>query len=118
MHGLSNGALNDDWPKVRRLRQAVGEAAARPDGAAAEAALFAVLASTAVPADAHLPDTGVGLERERLLAPLYVRAAGYGTRCSTVLRAAADGWVRVVERSWPAGEPVDWVERAIEFRLD
>ena len=69
-------------------------------------------------ADAHLPDTGVGLERERLLAPLYVRAAGYGTRCSTVLRVAASGRVRVVERTWPSGEPAGWVERAIEFRLD
>jgi hypothetical protein len=35
--------------------------------------------------DARLPDTGVGLELERMLSPPFVRGARYGTRCSTVV---------------------------------
>jgi uncharacterized protein with NRDE domain len=37
------------------------------------------------PPDEALPDTGVGLELERLLAPVFVRgSAHYGTRASTL----------------------------------
>lgn len=120
VHGVSNGTLNADWPKVRQLQQAVAAAAASARSQRApttEEELFEVLRSTAVAPDEHLPDTGVGLERERLLAPLYVRAPGYGTRCSTVLRVARDGLVRVTERTWPR-EGERWVERSIEFKLD
>lgn len=120
LHGVSNGTLNADWPKVRQLQQAVAAAAASAQSqrdSTAEEALFEVLRSTAVAPDEHLPDTGVGLERERLLAPLYVRAPGYGTRCSTVLRVARDGSVRITERTWPL-EGERWVERSIEFKLD
>jgi uncharacterized protein with NRDE domain len=54
-----------------------------------------------------LPDTGVGLERERLLSPRFVRlpdparpgSALYGTRCATVLVREAGGRTHVVERS-------------------
>lgn len=119
VHGVSNGTLNADWPKVRQLQQAVRAAAASGgslSGRNLDEDLFQVLRCTAVPPDEHLPDTGVGVERERLLAPLYVRAPGYGTRCSTVLRVARDGSVRIAERTWPLdGER--WIERSIEFTL-
>ncbi len=43
--------------------------------------------------DAALPDTGVGLDRERWLAPAFIRTpdASYGTRCSTLLIAERHG---------------------------
>lgn len=126
LYGLSNAALDTPWPKVQRLKSAMAAAlsaatspatltAARsPESlcddtspATLEAALFAALADdTAVP-DAALPDTGIGLERERWLAPAFIRTpdARYGTRCSTVLiveRHAAGLGARFIERQFAA----------------
>jgi uncharacterized protein with NRDE domain len=88
LYGLSNAALDTPWPKVQRLKQAVAtalEAAATP--AELEDSLFAALADRGGAPDAALPDTGIGLERERWLAPAFIRSPDgrYGTRCSTLL---------------------------------
>jgi len=34
-----------------------------------------------------LPDTGIGLDRERLLGPCFIVSPEYGTRSSTVVTA-------------------------------
>lgn len=108
VYGLSNAALDTPWPKVSALKSALSAALARAATLAElEDGLFAALADRTIAADHALPDTGVGLERERWLAPAFIRTpdAGYGTRCSTVLiaeRAAAGLSLRVVERQFDA----------------
>jgi len=37
------------------------------------------------PPDTELPDTGVGLEFERLLSSAFITSKNYGTRCTTLL---------------------------------
>lgn len=101
--GLSNAALDTPWPKLTRLKQRLHAAVA---GAASTEQLaadtFQALADATPAADAELPDTGVGLERERLLSPAFIRIAGpgsgahYGTRCSTVVVVEQVGPQRVV----------------------
>lgn len=93
IHALSNHLLNTPWPKVRRAREALARALNADDES-----LFALLADKTVPADAELPDTGVGLERERQLAPVLITGERYGTRASTVLRLGAEGG-RLEERT-------------------
>ena len=106
LYGLSNAALDTPWPKVQRLKTAMSAAlAASPSGEVLEAALFAALADHAPVPDAALPRTGVGLERERSLAPAFIRMpdAQYGTRCSTLLiveRQASKRVIRLVERQF------------------
>jgi uncharacterized protein with NRDE domain len=104
VHGLSNHLLNTDWPKVRRLRERVSDALAIMP---VEPHLFEALADDRPPPDAELPDTGVGLQRERLLASARIRGDGYGTRASTLVLVGHDGRVEVAERSWsPAGDAI------------
>jgi uncharacterized protein with NRDE domain len=56
--------------------------------------------------DDALPDTGVGLERERPLSARFITMDGYGTRSSTVLLLDRDGGGRFVERTFgPGGAP-------------
>jgi uncharacterized protein with NRDE domain len=106
LHGVSNAGLGTPWPKLSGLRadMAAAMAQARDDDELADR-LFTALADTTLPPDAALPDTGVGLARERALAPRFVRITGpdgaavYGTRCATVLIQRADGATRVIERS-------------------
>lgn len=108
IHGLSNAALDTPWPKTLGLKAALASAlAADPAPDVLIERLFQALADPTPAPDAALPDTGVGLARERLLSPRFVRLpdpdapdlAVYGTRCSTVLVQEADGRLTVVERS-------------------
>lgn len=109
LHAVSNAALDTPWPKTEGLKAALADALARCDSAEALAAqLLTALADDRPAPDALLPDTGVGLARERLLSPRFVRMPGpdgsgrslYGTRCATVLVRAVDGTTLVVERSF------------------
>ncbi len=93
VHALSNHLLDEPWPKVRRARAALE--AAIGDG---DEPLFAMLSDATPAPDAELPDTGVGIERERMLSPILISGASYGTRASTVLRATRDS-VRFEERT-------------------
>jgi uncharacterized protein with NRDE domain len=109
LYGLSNAALNTPWPKVQRLKRALAEAIdAAASSTALEAALFAALADRSVAPDDALPDTSVGLKRERWLAPAFIRTPDgqYGTRCSTLLIAEQGDTglvVHMIERVFDAG---------------
>jgi uncharacterized protein with NRDE domain len=106
-HGLSNHLLNTPWPKVERARQGVAALADSPAAGLPEA-LFALLAERTSAPDDALPDTGIGLERERLLSTAFIRAPDYGTRCSTVLLVDRTGGARFEERSFaPDGSTVE-----------
>jgi uncharacterized protein with NRDE domain len=104
VHGLSNGDLDAPWPKVRHATEALcGWLAAGHDDFAP---LFDALADATVAPDAELPDTGIGLERERQLSPSFVRGAIYGTRATTLIALDRDGGGRIIEhRFGPNGVP-------------
>lgn len=96
VHGLSNATLGTPWPKVRVLQQRLADTLAHdlaPE--AVTERLMHALADASPFADAQLPSTGVPLERERQLAPAFIRITGgardYGTRCSTVVVVEALG---------------------------
>jgi uncharacterized protein with NRDE domain len=97
--GLSNRLLNTPWHKVktgtRELRRIL-ESPGEPD----HEALFTLLGSREMPPDSELPDTGVGLCMERVLAPIFITSPGYGTRSSTVLVKDDRGRIRVTERTY------------------
>jgi uncharacterized protein with NRDE domain len=108
VHALSNGALDEPWPKVSRLTASMRDAlrdAGDDDHGALASHLLALLADRSVAPDADLPDTGIELARERALSPAFIHMpeAGYGTRCSTVLLGRADArgdWqLQIVERT-------------------
>ena len=108
IHVLSNGPPDVLWPKARYLRgeftagmpaHASSPAATMPgEIAAGDARLLDLLADTTQPDDAELPQTGVGLELERRLAPIFIRGAQYGTRSSTLAYAREDGSTLLIER--------------------
>lgn len=104
IYGLSNHRLDTPWPKLRKARLKFTDALPLlPD----ETALFELLADKSIVADDDLPQTGVPLEWERLLSAVFVQSASYGTRASTVAWLAADGSVRLHERSFdPDGQAV------------
>ena len=96
IHGLSNGPLDAPWPKTRRLMDAL--AAWTDAGTASLEPLWTALTDEHRPADADLPDTGIGLERERWLSPTFIRGDDYGTRASTIILIGHDGRGTIHER--------------------
>jgi uncharacterized protein with NRDE domain len=66
-------------------------------------ALLALLGNRSIPDDGELPDSGVGLERERILAPIFIESPSYGTRSSTILTIDNDGVVEVLEKTHTDG---------------
>lgn len=97
IHGLSNHFLNEPWPKVERGKMWLARLIDKPFDAED---YLELLADETVAPDGALPDTGVGLERERRLSSIRIRGAAYGTRCSTVLLVRDSGEVEFHERSF------------------
>lgn len=106
VHGLSNHLLDTPWPKVRHGRERVqGLLHCAQDDLIA--GLFDVLADRTPAPDAELPDTGVGLKRERELSSCFIADQRYGTRASTVMLISRSDEVLFIERNFgPRGAPL------------
>jgi uncharacterized protein with NRDE domain len=116
IHGLSNALLDSPWPKVSRGKEALARIIAE-GRAIEEDRLLAILADRTVPPDGELPDTGVGIELERLLSPIFISSPTYGTRSSTVVLIGHDGVVRFAERSFN-GHRENLTEKRWCFTID
>src|SRR5690606_23849577 len=107
MHAMSNGAFDAPWPKgvfaTRALQAWLASPLADTAAPAADTIepLFTALRATTRAPDEALPDTGVGIELERMLSPPFVLDPGYGTRCSSVV-LASDRELLFAERRYGA----------------
>ena len=101
VHGVSNGPLDSGWPKVKRGRQLLAKAIDSAEPGTEQ--LFELLRDQTWPAEETLPDTGIGLEWERLLGTIAIdgtlEGQGYGTRSASVLMLDAQGRGQFTERS-------------------
>ncbi len=95
IYGLSNGTLDTPWPKVVRAKAQFASLLCQN---APDDAYFELLTDTTRPADSRLPDTGVSLEWERLLSPICIESADYGTRSSSIVRVSGSGHAELKER--------------------
>ena len=99
-YALSNHTLNEPWPKVAEAKSAL-EALLQAEMAEGERrmAIYALLTSQRIASDHELPDTGVGIEWERLLSSALIVSPKYGTRASTILSVAKNGGVSFEEHT-------------------
>jgi len=84
IYGLSNHLLDTPWPKVSQSKAALASQISGGKKPSPEA-LFQILRDRTIPDDSRLPTTGVGLEWERILSPIFIESPDYGTRSSTLL---------------------------------
>ena len=101
IYGLSNHLLDTPWPKVLRAKAAF--VALLGSSRLDTGQFFPLLADKTPAPDGDLPHTGVSMEWERTLSPVFIAAPGYGTRASTVLLAHRNGSIRFHERSFGEG---------------
>jgi len=97
-YGLSNALLETPWPKLvngkRKLEPLLQAETIEPE------TIFQALYDEQRAPDELLPDTGIGLERERALSSLFIKTPVYGTRCSTVLLIDHQNIATVTERTY------------------
>jgi uncharacterized protein with NRDE domain len=96
IHGLSNGGFHDRWPKTLQLETALADWLEQASGDPTSL-LDALRAETPDPALAR-PSEGP----EPRFAPVFIRDAVYGTRCSTVVAVDHLGAGTILERRFDA----------------
>lgn len=115
IHGLSNSLLDTPWPKVSRGKKALADCLQAAD--VQVESLFAMMANQEQPDDQELPQTGVSLEMERMLAPTFVASPTYGTKITTLITVDRDEQVRFWERRFMNGQINHWDERSYSFEI-
>ncbi|PLX70572.1 MAG: hypothetical protein C0602_03420 [Denitrovibrio sp.] len=112
VHGLSNHLLNTPWPKVERGKKLFRETI-KKDFSSED--LLKILKDDIRSKDAELPETGVGVELERILSPMFIVSPEYGTRSSTIITVSNDNKVTFVERTYNS-EPKN-TDVKFEFKI-
>jgi len=101
LYGLSNHLLDTPWPKIQTGKNRFSRLLKHSEKIDIEE-IFELLRNTDRPPDHQLPQTGVGLEWERFLSPIFISGELYGTRSSSILIVKNSGAVTFVERSYPS----------------
>lgn len=98
-HSISNGALDDPWPKMSRgvllLQERISSRREVADGISDQelAELLAQVMRDQTTADDHLlPRTGIEPGREKHLSSIFIAGEHYGTRTTTLLLGDGDGF--------------------------
>jgi uncharacterized protein with NRDE domain len=99
IYSLSNALLHSNWPKQALASTHMQRCAA---GEAGHRALQAVVSSRVQVEEHRLPDTGVGLEFEKLLSAPFIVSPEYGTRATTSLSLDSVGRGDWLETSFDA----------------
>ncbi|OEU60289.1 MAG: hypothetical protein BA870_06805, partial [Desulfuromonadales bacterium C00003094] len=112
VYGVSNALLDTPWPKVVAGKKCLASLLATSP--LDNAGLFKMLADdtpSSLPAGAS-PNGDLIAGPQ---APIFIRNAEYGTRCSTLLRTDQAGGMTFLERSFMS-DGCDWSE--VRYRLD
>ena len=111
-HGLSNALLDTPWPKVKRGKE-VMKTLFSEEKIDSKKILNALYDAEQAP-DNQLPDTGIGLERERMLSSMFIKSPNYGSRCSTVVTVDQNNKVEFTERVYNL-ETFEFKEKSFFF---
>lgn len=97
-YGLSNALLDTPWQKVNQSKKRLKECLEMDD--VDPACLFNLLSDSEKAEDEILPDTGIDIDRERLLSSAFIQSANYGTRASTIMLIDHEREILFEERSF------------------
>jgi len=107
IYGLSNHLLDTEWPKVTKGKQMLAEIISNKF---TTSDLLNMLSNSDQAEDDKLPDTGVGIEKERMLSPMFIKGENYRTRSSSVLLVDNAGEVSFTERTYNSNYDTSDVE--------
>lgn len=96
---LSNGAINDIWPKMAKGEQAL-ENYVKQSGDIEHKALLNLLKDNTKAPENLLPKTGLSLDWEQKLSSIFIEGKEYGTRSSCVITLNSHNEIKVTEVSY------------------
>jgi uncharacterized protein with NRDE domain len=115
IYGLSNHLLDSPWPKVEKGKREFQSLINHPGFTADQ--LLDMMYDDERAEDSQLPDTGVGLERERALSSMFIKMENYGSRCSTVLWVDDMGAAEFTERVYDL-KTFEYSSKTFEFKIE
>ncbi|MEN6320795.1 MAG: NRDE family protein [Syntrophaceae bacterium] len=115
LYGLSNRLLNTPWPKVEKGKKAFELLLSGTDNPRSED-IFTILSDKSKPDDSKLPDTGIGLEWERILSSIFITSPVYGTRSSSVIMVDRKNHVMFIEKVFDT-QPEPWMVVKFDFSI-
>jgi len=117
IYGLSNHRLNSPWPKVVRGKAGLEKIMEEhsTDNPVTSNKLLALVADKSKVNDDELPNTGVGIELERTLSPMFIESGLYGTCLSTSIIINNDNQVQFKERGFYKKEAQ---ENIFDFKVE
>lgn len=96
IYAISNAFLDTPWPKTIAVKSNLQNLIENKN-ISIENLLQILNNHEKYPSD-QLPNTGVGIEMEKVLSPICIQTPIYGTRVSTVFLKENNGMAQVVER--------------------
>ncbi len=101
IHGLSNASLNTSWPKTDQVKLVLGQLLQQQIN---EQELIKALVdhfyTQTIYDDEILPHTGVEIELERRLSPIFINGNEYGTRATTIILQNNNGELTFFEQTY------------------
>ena len=99
LYGLSNHLLDTPWPKLARGREALRDLLISESGFT-PTDLMRLLCDRAPAPESEVPRTGLTLDWEIRLSPIFIATPEYGTRSSTVMVVDQHRRVYFAEQNW------------------
>jgi uncharacterized protein with NRDE domain len=115
IYALSNHLLDTPWPKVEKSKLSFTSIINKEEISTED--LFKVMSDTSIPPDELLPDTGLELEIERAVSPVFVSTPFYGTRSSTIILIDRTNNVSFTEKSLNIDRN-EWNYSAFNFKIE
>jgi uncharacterized protein with NRDE domain len=113
-YGLSNHLLQTPWPKIELAKAMIKPILDKEEVNPEE--LLNIMQNESRADEKDLPDTGIGIEREKALSSMFIKTDGYGTRCSTVVLVKKTGEVTFIERTYNLND-FSFTSKAFSFPI-
>eukprot|EP00744_Colponema_vietnamica_P002096 GILI01003369.1.p1 GENE.GILI01003369.1~~GILI01003369.1.p1 ORF type:complete len:303 (+),score=22.80 GILI01003369.1:121-909(+) len=113
-YGLTNGLLDEPWPKLIRGKELFSHVV---KSEFCNEDLFGVMKDKFYPSEDTLPDTGVGLEWEKVVSSIFVKSdQNYQTISSALILCDQEDNITFVERTYtpPNDEETD---KSFSFKM-
>ena len=109
LYGLSNHLLDSPWPKLIKAKQKFQDLISHQRNSFKPEEVFKFMTDTCGFPDEDLPDTGIGIELELFLSPIFIVGEQYGTRSTSILRISNSGKVDFYEQTYmSSGKRIDY----------
>lgn len=109
IHAVSNAFMNTPWPKVIHSKASLQDIISQ--GKISEDFLIQLLSNPQRYPEDLLPDTGVGIEMEKMLSAVCIESPVYGTRTHTVILKDKKGHLHITEQQTLSQETIRFVIR-------